>query len=289
MTGAGRRRWRAGQAAAWLVAAVVGAAAATAAQAQTLADIPLEVAGEAPAPGGELRLRVHAADGAGLAALLGLARPAGGDTEPVELRIRPGVHAELPPGGDALAASFIVDHDDPAVLALRRQLLERRPGGASAASAVDAREVMAFVAGVMRSGYGPEATFASEVARGLSGDCTEHALLTAALARSVGIPARVVWGAAVVHADGRWRAYGHAWVHARVPASAGEPARWTVLDSALAAHPGAVYYLPAIAVSDEGPGHKMGLFQGFARMPRRIEILGGPDPVGAPPGVAGQR
>ncbi len=41
-----------------------------------------------------------------------------------------------------------------------------------------------------------ETTFApaSEVARDLSGDCTEHGVLTAAMCRSVGIPARVVVG-----------------------------------------------------------------------------------------------
>ena len=35
---------------------------------------------------------------------------------------------------------------------------------------------------------------ASEVARNLSGDCTEHAVLTAAMCRAAGIPTRVVIG-----------------------------------------------------------------------------------------------
>ena len=35
---------------------------------------------------------------------------------------------------------------------------------------------------------------ANEVARDLSGDCTEHAVLAAAMCRAVGIPARVVIG-----------------------------------------------------------------------------------------------
>src|SRR5262249_62368451 len=41
-----------------------------------------------------------------------------------------------------------------------------------------------------------ETTFApaSEVARDLTGDCTEHGVLTAAMCRSVGIPCRVVVG-----------------------------------------------------------------------------------------------
>ena len=35
---------------------------------------------------------------------------------------------------------------------------------------------------------------AGEVARNLSGDCTEHAVLAAAMCRAVGVPSRVVVG-----------------------------------------------------------------------------------------------
>ncbi len=46
-----------------------------------------------------------------------------------------------------------------------------------------------------KTGFAP----ASEVARNLSGDCTEHSVLTAAMCRAVGVPARVVIG--LVYAD----------------------------------------------------------------------------------------
>jgi transglutaminase-like putative cysteine protease len=99
--------------------------------------------------------------------------------------------------------------------------------------------------------------------------------LTAALARSVRIPARIVQGAVLMNADGRWQAYGHAWVQTF------EAGRWLVRDSALADFRGPVHYLPAFVVADEGPGYKLGMVLGFNRMPRRIEILGrgGTSPV----------
>src|SRR5262249_62187845 len=46
-----------------------------------------------------------------------------------------------------------------------------------------------------KTGFAP----ASEVARNLTGDCTEHGVLTAAMCRAAGIPARVVVG--LVYAD----------------------------------------------------------------------------------------
>ncbi|MBD3368336.1 MAG: hypothetical protein GF405_09245 [Candidatus Eisenbacteria bacterium] len=57
-------------------------------------------------------------------------------------------------------------------------------------------------------GFGTALASAREVIERQEGDCSEHAVLTAAMARSVGIPARLVSG--IVHADGRF-AY-HMWV-----------------------------------------------------------------------------
>ena len=69
---------------------------------------------------------------------------------------------------------------------------------------------------------------AVEVARSKQGDCTEHAVLTAALCRAVGIPAQVVTGLAYV---GEWRAMengfgGHAWTQAYIGG------KWIGLDAA---------------------------------------------------------
>lgn len=240
------------------------------APAQTLASIPLQAATmpQVLPAGAVLRVRVQVQDAAGLAQLLGLhgAVPAAGGT--LELALAPAAHAPIESAADPLAASFIVDHDDPAVAGLAEQL-RAGLGGA----AVDGAAVTAFVAQVMQGELSANASLASQVARTLKGDCTEYALLTAALARRAGIAARLVFGAALLQLEGRWQAIGHAWVQMQ------EGGRWVVRDSALAAHPGPVYYLPAHLVSDEGPGHALGMLQGFMRMPSRVELLGIAPPV----------
>ena len=262
-------RARAGVAALALVCMAVPAWA----QAPNLAAIPVEPAGPgAPVPAtAALRVRVHVGDPAGLARLLGLAGGGGataglaGTMAPglLELQLVPGAHPEVPTPADALAASFIVDHGEPAVLRLSDALRAAAPG-----SPVDAAAVTAFVAQRMQGSVTANASLASQVALTLRGDCTEYALLTAALARRTGIPARIVHGAVLLQIEGHWLAYGHAWVQTL------EAGRWTVRDSALASQPGPVYYLPAAAVTDEGPGYMLGLLQGFRLMPSHIEVLG---------------
>lgn len=65
---------------------------------------------------------------------------------------------------------------------------------------------------------------ALEVAKSRQGDCTEHAVLTAALCRAAGIPARVIMG--IVHVeDGLFM--GHAWTEAYIGN------KWIGLDAAL--------------------------------------------------------
>ncbi len=257
----GRRR------AAWRAALALAAALAPGwALAQMLASIPVEPASaQAPPPSADapsLRVRVHVVDAPGLARLLGQAVTQGGGAGSLDLSLRPGEHPDVGAPADALAPSFIVDFDDPAVVPLSRQL-----AGEQGQAPVDGAKVVAFVAKSMHEHYAAHASLASEVARTLQGDCTEHSLLTAALARSMKIPARIVQGAALVYADGRWQAYGHAWVQTH------EAGRWTVRDSALADWPGPVYYLPAFVLADEGPGYQLGMMQGLGRLPSRIEIL----------------
>lgn len=75
---------------------------------------------------------------------------------------------------------------------------------------------------------------ASEVVRSKSGDCTEHALLTAAMLRAASIPSRVVSG--LVFADqfaGEHQVFAyHMWTQARIEVD-GTP-RWIELDATLA-------------------------------------------------------
>jgi hypothetical protein len=259
----------------WLTAAclalvLAGAAASGRAQVPGLASIPVERAArpDPPAAGAALPLRLWLQDAPALAALLGVPPSdavAAAGTRPgsLTLQLLPGAPLQdLSPAG-ALEPSFIVDFHDPAVAGLSERLRNEHAG-----PTVDAMAVEAFVARVMQADLRANATLASEVARALRGDCTEYALLTAALARSHGIPARMVYGAALVHADGQWQAYGHAWVQTL------EAGRWTLRDSALVGLPGPVYYVPALVITDEGPGHRLAMAQSFQRMPGRIEVLG---------------
>lgn len=66
---------------------------------------------------------------------------------------------------------------------------------------------------------------ASEVARSLEGDCTEHAVLLAALLRARGIPSRVAIG--LVYAPRHSGFAGHMWTEAFLDG------RWVPLDATL--------------------------------------------------------
>ncbi len=72
---------------------------------------------------------------------------------------------------------------------------------------------------------------ALEVARSRQGDCTEHAVLAAALCRAVGIPAQIVSGLLYVEAFGDQRNMfgGHAWTRVYLDEE------WVSLDAAMGA------------------------------------------------------
>ena len=77
---------------------------------------------------------------------------------------------------------------------------------------------------------------AAEVAVAREGDCTEHAVLLAAMCRSAGVPAEVVMGLAYVPSfAGRENVFvPHAWAQAYVGAAAdGTGGKWIYLDAAL--------------------------------------------------------
>jgi len=77
----------------------------------------------------------------------------------------------------------------------------------------------------MKKEYGASADRATDVLRQMTGDCTEHSLLSVALLRALGIPARRVDGVVYVQTgDGVPALYWHEWVEAFVGKS------WTQLD-----------------------------------------------------------
>ena len=87
-----------------------------------------------------------------------------------------------------------------------------------------AKKVVAWVDRTMKKDYGASADRATDVLRTLRGDCTEHSLLSIALLRALGIPARRVDGVVYVqNADGVPALYWHEWVEAWV-------GTWTQLD-----------------------------------------------------------
>ena len=122
---------------------------------------------------------------------------------------------ELPYAGEdpallaALAPDAHVQSDDPRVIAPA----QRAVGGArDARRAVERLERCVF-RHVDRGEQYPGCGTAVEVIENRRGDCTEHAVLLAAMCRAVGIPAQVVSGLAYTNrSDGVGEFASHAWV-----------------------------------------------------------------------------
>jgi len=125
---------------------------------------------------------------------------------------------------EALEPTQFVQSDHKTIIELARRAVG---GTKDAAEAIN--KIEAFVADYVEDknlsvGYAS----AVEVASSKQGDCTEHAVLAAAMCRAVGIPAQVVTGLAYVE---EWRSVengfgGHAWTQAYV----GD--KWIGLDAA---------------------------------------------------------
>ncbi len=151
------------------------------------------------------------------------------------------------------AASFLVDFDEEPVVTVARQ-------AAKDLGARPSREALTgFVADyITDKSLGRGNDVASQVARHRSGDCTEHAVLLAALARSFGLPSKVVHGTVIgVPSQSGAGAYGHAWTEIF------DDGRWHLADAALRG-PTPVFYIPSFEYVDEGPGY------GIAHLERMI-------------------
>lgn len=117
-----------------------------------------------------------------------------------------------------LQPNVLLQSDAPAVVALAAEL--RRPGLSVLAQA---RVVQQWVASHLQFDAGLAVVPAGEAVRDRRGSCVAYAVLTASLARALGIPARVVLG--YVYVDNVFG--GHAWSEVRV----GQ--RWVPVDAAL--------------------------------------------------------
>ena len=117
-----------------------------------------------------------------------------------------------PPSDDDRNPNNVIQSDYPAIAAKARQVApdEEDPWLVAVALERSVRDV------ITRSGYSQAFATAAEVIDTGEGDCTEHAVLLAALARARGIPARLAIGLVYidqafyyhmwteVHVDGRW-------------------------------------------------------------------------------------
>jgi len=139
------------------------------------------------------------------------------------------------------APSFLVDSDQPAVLALAQGI----PAGATP---TELRKRIG--AHFERIQYGDFWT-ASRAAARKAGDCTEHAVLLAAVARALGMPARVVLGYAVLTDQQNGYAFGHAWTEIH------DGTRWQRLDATPTSDLNPTYIILS-ELDDEGPGFAIG-------------------------------
>jgi hypothetical protein len=174
-------------------------------------------------------------------------------------------HVTLPGVAEARhrASSFVVDWDQPALGPLRAALLEEH-GASPSLEALRQLSGSAIPDKTMARGW----DLASVVARNGAGDCTEHAVLLTALARSVGRPARVVVGVLLADPGDGVAAFGHAWAEIH------DGSAWRRVDATPVADRGHVRYLPLFALDDEGPGYAMALAAATqALWVREIEVL----------------
>jgi hypothetical protein len=88
-----------------------------------------------------------------------------------------------------------------------------------------ARKIEAYVRSHVSGNYNVGFATAAEVAKNRRGDCTEHSVLAAAMARAVGLPSRVAIGLVAVAEYG-----GHMWTEVWV-------GRWVPLDATLGGDP----------------------------------------------------
>jgi len=115
----------------------------------------------------------------------------------------------------ALAASPFVESDDPAI-----RTEARRIAGDETDPRAIARRLVAWVHEAVEKAPSVTVPSAREVLASRRGDCNEHAVLLAALARAAGIPARVIAGAVYANDGFYYHAWNELWLGAWVSADA---------------------------------------------------------------------
>ena len=128
---------------------------------------------------------------------------------------------QKPPTQGERSPNQLIQSDDPQVIKLSKQVAVREDDEWQLAVALEK-----YVHGIMREAtYSQAFESAATVARDLKGDCTEHAVLLAALCRARGLPARVVTGLvySAVHRGFAYHMWTEVWIRDR----------WVPLDATL--------------------------------------------------------
>jgi len=202
----------------------------------------------------------------GGAARITLARPSAGTGNGVVLK-----GPELAP---YLARNSFLDTQDPEV----RRLAAQAGGPEGAPPAEVAQRLRDFVAGyISKKDLSVGFATASEVAQSREGDCTEHAVLLAALGRVRGLPSRVVAGLAYVpEYQGKQAILGyHMWAQFYLDG------RWVDYDAALPEIPGPPRRLGLVASdlnSESLADFSLGLLDWMAAMQVTVEGTAGAKP-----------
>lgn len=117
------------------------------------------------------------------------------DLEVTAKRTPPKVKSAQLPGAEFLKSNYFINSDDPNV-----KKLAKRAVGVVADPWQQAQKIEAFVLSFMKPvDYSEAMAPADHVAKTAEGDCTEYAMLTAAMCRAVGIPSRTAIGLVYVN------------------------------------------------------------------------------------------
>lgn len=244
-----------------MLVATLAAAGVAHAQMRPLYVIPVDSATAVSLPVGEpARVRLTGSNATpAVAELLGVAAPADATTFEYVIDRYPQLVTRA--ARTWLEPTFVIDFQEPAVALLKEEMEEfgQKLSGA---------DLVEFVARVIDEKVPRGWDLASVVADRRQGDCTEHAVLTVALARLHGIPARVAVGVALISDGTKHVAAGHAWAELL------DGHQWVVADAALHDIGKSVRYVPTGILEDEGMGYKMALAVLSQSWIQRIEILG---------------
>lgn len=175
--------------------------------------------------------------------------------------------ADDSPGLHALS-TWVVDFEEDAVQALLSDLA----ASLEAPPSIDELEDYVFEH-ITNKSYSRAFDLASQVAVSGEGDCTEHAVLLAALARANGFRARIALGNLIIDSDAGLFAFGHAWTEIH------DGERWQIRDATQPDRESSanqLRYLPTGILADEGPGYTLSMFDAVSSMPIRISGVANP-------------